>query len=129
MKLQTERLQQICLSLSRDGSIPVPPTKANSVIRVREKKSLESSLLASCPRETWPKDSYLAGCPHPILMTDRHNRSLQELHEALVLAITNIVERWWTDIDAKLPQRMPLEPQEEDLLRVKSIASILAVTS
>jgi hypothetical protein len=54
-------------------------------------------------------------------MTDRHDRNLRELHEALVLAITNIVERWWTDIDAKLPQRMPLEPQEEDLLRVNSI--------
>ena len=30
-------------------------------------------------------------------MTDRHDRNLQELNEALVLAITNIVERWWTD--------------------------------
>ena len=58
-------------------------------------------------------------------MTDRHDRNLQELNEALVLAITNIVERWWTDIDAKLPQRMPLAPQEEDLLRVNSIHRFL----
>ena len=121
MKLQREPLQQICLSRSRGGSVPVPPTKTNSIIRIREKRLLESSLLTSCPRDTWPHNSYLAGCPHPILMTDQHDRNLQELHEALVLAITNIVERWWTDIDAKLSQRMPLEPQEEDLLRVNSI--------
>jgi hypothetical protein len=53
-------------------------------------------------------------------MTDWHDRNIQELNEALVLAIANIVERWWTDIDAKLPQRMPLEHQE-GLLRVNSI--------
>jgi hypothetical protein len=96
MKLQTERLQQICLSRSRDGSVPVPPTKANSIVRAREKKLLESSLLASCPRETWVKDSYLAGCPHPILMTDRHDRNLRELHKALVLPITcgAVVDRY-----------------------------------
>ncbi|KMU86017.1 hypothetical protein CIHG_03548 [Coccidioides immitis H538.4] len=46
-----------------------------------------------------------------------HYQNIQALHEALVLAITNIVERWWTDSVAKFPERMPLEPQEEDLLR------------
>ncbi|KAJ6486947.1 hypothetical protein C8R45DRAFT_996565 [Mycena sanguinolenta] len=42
---------------------------------------------------------------------------MRAIHDALVLAITSIVERWWTDAEANFPQRMPLEPAEEALLQ------------
>ncbi|KAF7593644.1 hypothetical protein BBP40_011049 [Aspergillus hancockii] len=63
------------------------------------------------------KDSCTAFCPRPILVSPEHQRQWKELHKALVLAITDIVERWWKDPAAHLPERMPLEPQEEDLLK------------
>lgn len=50
-----------------------------------------------------------------------HQEQGRKLHEALGLAIEDIIERWWTDEEARFPQRMPLEPQEEDLLRVSLI--------
>ncbi|CEL00913.1 hypothetical protein ASPCAL00505 [Aspergillus calidoustus] len=42
---------------------------------------------------------------------------MKELHNALVIAVTDIVERWWTDKEAQFPQRMRLEAEEEELLR------------
>lgn len=41
-----------------------------------------------------------------------------DLHEALVTAITDIVRRWWSDVDRRFPQRMPLKAEEEELLKV-----------
>ncbi|KAK1145154.1 hypothetical protein N8T08_004587 [Aspergillus melleus] len=43
--------------------------------------------------------------------------SLKEFHVALSAALTNIVQRWVIDKEADLPLRMPLERQEEDILR------------
>ncbi|KAJ5144998.1 hypothetical protein N7448_002390 [Penicillium atrosanguineum] len=40
-----------------------------------------------------------------------------ELGQALVLAVTDIVERWWSDVGARFPERMPIEPVEEQLLQ------------
>jgi hypothetical protein len=45
------------------------------------------------------------------------------LHEALTAGITDIVERWWTDPEARFPERMPLEKQEKDLLKVSKLKS------
>jgi hypothetical protein len=53
-----------------------------------------------------------------VLTTQRHDDDMRNLHLALKLAIEDIIERWWTDEEARFPLRMPLEPEEEDLLRV-----------
>ncbi|EER25309.1 hypothetical protein CPC735_019130 [Coccidioides posadasii C735 delta SOWgp] len=110
------RLQQICF-LKTDSEKAVVPLRANVAVRAEERQRMESHLLRQYSRESWPKGFYQAACPHPILVHPQHYQNIQALHEALVLAITNIVERWWTDSVAKFPERMPLEPQEEDLLR------------
>ncbi|KAF3403590.1 hypothetical protein F1880_009530 [Penicillium rolfsii] len=65
---------------------------------------------------SWPAGSLDSSSPHPVLVTERHLQQLSELSQALDLALQDIIERWWTDEDAKFPQRMPLEPQEEELL-------------
>ncbi|KAK3898125.1 Clavaminate synthase [Staphylotrichum tortipilum] len=72
---------------------------------------------ALCPAEFWHKGSYANGCARPILMAQHHQHQLEELHRALTLAITDVVERWWTDEAARLPQRMPLLKEEEELLQ------------
>ena len=75
------------------------------------------SRLKGCS-SSWPAGSLGASCPHPVLITARHHEELSELHRALNSAIEDIIERWWSDEQAQFPQRMPLEPGEEDLLRV-----------
>lgn len=42
-------------------------------------------------------------------------------HDALVTAVVNIVDRWWTDTDANFPARMPLEAPVEAALQVRNI--------
>ncbi|KAJ5374596.1 hypothetical protein N7517_006602 [Penicillium concentricum] len=74
------------------------------------------SRLNNCS-SSWPAGSVDASCPCPVLTTQRHDDELRNLHLALKLAIEDIIERWWTDEEARFPLRMPLEQEEEDLLR------------
>ena len=60
---------------------------------------------------------------HPLLISDQFLADLRLFHEALALALSNIVQRWFTDKEAAFPTRMPLEPHEEDLLLVLSYIS------
>jgi len=91
---------------------------------VKQWEKLHSALVRTCPSNLWPKDSYQSACPMPILISRAHYQQLEILHEALTIALNDIVERWWTDRDARFPERMPLEKEEEDLLKV-SICSAL----
>lgn len=75
---------------------------------------------------SWPAGSVNAACPHPVLVTKRHQEQLKELHLAIDLAIEDIVDRWWADEEAQFPRRMPLEPEEEELLRVSFITPFLS---
>lgn len=56
--------------------------------------------------------------PHPLLISDQFLADLRLFHDALAIALSNIVQRWFTDKEAAFPTRMPLEPHEEDLLLV-----------
>lgn len=79
-----------------------------------------SELEKCSPRETWAGDAHKKSVPYPVLGTEKHQLQLSELSEALVLAITDIVERWWSDTDSRFPDRVPVEPVEEKLLKVRS---------
>ena len=81
-------------------------------------EKLHSALISKCPGNLWPNDSYRAACAIPILINKAHKSQLQNLHEALTIALNDIVCRWWSDRDARFPDRMPLEKEEEDLLKV-----------
>jgi hypothetical protein len=111
-------LEQIHAVLGQGGK-PAASARAGPATYRLEQEMHESALLRLCPAENWCKGSYLAGCPRPILVAEHHQQQLAELHRALATSITDIVERWWTDAEARLPQRMPLEKEEEDLLRVR----------
>lgn len=80
-------------------------------------------MLEACAAHLWHKGSYSAVCPRPILIEEHHQEQLEDLHLALTTAIADIVQRWWTDEEARLPERMPLEPEEEEHLRVSPISS------
>ena len=91
-------------------------------VYIHEQEKYEKFLLQKCPPDLWPEKAHKTTCPRPILINKAHQRQLQDLHDALTAAITNIVERWWTDEDAHFPERMPLEKREEDLLQVSRLA-------
>ncbi|KAE8380411.1 hypothetical protein BDV26DRAFT_302844 [Aspergillus bertholletiae] len=111
------RLQQIRASRNGDGYEPVASYEPDKTRDVQDWQALQTALLRLCPAKTWYKNSQSTCCPRPVLITQEHQQQLSELHTALVLAITDIVERWWSDSEAKFPERMPLERKEEDLLR------------
>ncbi|CAI7633937.1 unnamed protein product [Penicillium glandicola] len=108
-----DRLQQVCLPNSVDFKSVSEGPDADLLVKAR---GTYISRLKTCS-SSWPAGSLNATSPHPVLITQRHHEELYELHRALNLAIEDIIERWWTDEQAQFPQRMPLEPGEEDLLR------------
>ncbi|KAF2827753.1 hypothetical protein CC86DRAFT_289304 [Ophiobolus disseminans] len=89
----------------------------NDAVLARQYEKLRASLLDMCPAHLWHKDSYRAGCPMPILISRLHQQQLETLQEALTIAINDIVGRWWSDLGARFPERMPLEKEEEELLK------------
>lgn len=110
-----DHLQQVYFSDGVDFSfVSSGDPDADTVTKVR---GTYLSRLKGCS-SSWPAGSLGASCPHPVLITERHHEELSELHRALNLAIEDIIERWWSDEQAQFPQRMPLEPGEEELLRV-----------
>ncbi|KAK2612473.1 hypothetical protein QQS21_001577 [Conoideocrella luteorostrata] len=110
-------MQQIHIGLGREGYVPVADHQADEATYMREHEALQASLLKNCPAHLWPKRSHETACPRPILITNHHQTQLAELHEALTAAITDIVERWWTDSESRFPERMPLTEKEHDLLQ------------
>lgn len=110
------RYRQISIGQSVHAKELVPAEEAEQATRLFDLTTMHRSLLSSCPK--WPFDTHSRGCPYPIVVSKSRLQDLEALHILLTTAITNIVERWWTDADAHFPERMPLENYEEDLLRV-----------
>ncbi|KAJ5263444.1 hypothetical protein N7478_011049 [Penicillium angulare] len=95
----------------------IPISQTNQATRVQAYE-LYQSRLGDLSRGA---ERSLATChpfsPHPLNLAANTLQELRQLHEALDVAITNIVDRWWTDKEADLPSRMPLEPQEVEVLQ------------
>jgi hypothetical protein len=110
-------LQQIHLGIGSHAFESVGDYKSDAKVYAQEQEAYETNLIRRCPAPAWPKDSYKLACFRPILVSNQHKQQLAELHGALAAAITDIVHRWWTDQDARFPERMPLQKKEEDLLQ------------
>lgn len=118
MKKPSSALHTILLP-STAGEQHVSPQDSDTATRQALINTLHSNMLKCSPPETWGAgDIYETCSPHPVLVTPAHNKQLKSLSEALSTAILDIVNRWWRDAAARFPERMPIEPFEEDLLRV-----------
>ncbi|KAF5008191.1 hypothetical protein FDECE_5524 [Fusarium decemcellulare] len=117
--MHTNQLTQVQLRGAQpDGDFePVTRHSIDTGTYSRDEAKHQDTLLGLCPANLWPKGSYAAGCPRPILVGEHHRQQMQDIHEALTIAITDIVQRWWTDPNARFPERMPLEREEEDILK------------
>ncbi|PQE30842.1 Taurine catabolism dioxygenase protein [Rutstroemia sp. NJR-2017a WRK4] len=81
----------------------------------RELQHFRESLLKSCSQ--WPPEYNTSASPCPLLVPESHIKHIERLGNALCRSVTSIVERWWTDPIAGFPQRMPVLPHQETILR------------
>lgn len=109
---------QIHLGRGLMGFEEVSTVQAQGNFYLWESETMVAQLMRLCPPRLWPHASYNNSCPRPILVNLRHETILRELNTALTLSLTDIVDRWWSDKAAEFPKRMPLEPIEEELLKV-----------
>lgn len=111
---------QVCLSASKRAGRLVSASDASSEDRQRAEEAYYSMLYqyTGGPVNLMYEPRFFT--PHPILISDQFLAELKRFHEALAIALNNIVQRWFTDKDAAFPTRMPLMPHEEHLLQVFS---------
>jgi hypothetical protein len=114
----TETFAQVQLGHGPNGYENVSTAKADEACYKHEHESIKATLTRLCKPRLWPKGSYSTYCPRPILVHEKHKERLQELNDALVASITDIVDRWWVDTAADFPGRMPLGEMEQELLKV-----------
>jgi len=118
--MHTQQLTHIFVGPGADDVAPVPSHNMDVAAFAREEAQLQESVLKLCPANLWHNGSYASGCPRPVLVGEHHQQQMQDLHAALTAAITDIVQRWWSDTEARFPERMPLEAREEELLQVST---------
>ena len=116
MPRPTQGIWQISLGQSRQAGELVAAAEANEDTREADLNAMRKCLLSICP--VWPHDDHQRACPYPMVVPQSQLFEIEEIHRLLSSAITNIVERWWTDEEAHFPQRMPLEKHEEEVLMV-----------
>lgn len=125
MQIPRIGMQQICLNASNHAAL-ITPTEVGHSERVRDREAYTTSILQSNPASVWPEGS-ITSHSHPMLVNvEDHIGQIKDLQEALTLAIVNIVGRWW-DPETDFPGRMPLEPYEEDLLKVNYISNVFFI--
>ncbi|KAJ6148922.1 hypothetical protein N7471_000121 [Penicillium samsonianum] len=116
-------LLQISLSGTQDPQRPVLPEQVHPETRIRENKVLQERLADYVrPYGALPAAAKRLN-PHPALLPWQFVKELETFNEALAIALNNIIERWWTDKEADLPSRMPLEAHVEELLQWVDMAT------
>ncbi|KAF5706281.1 multidrug transporter [Fusarium mundagurra] len=115
--MQTEQLSHIHIGDGHGEIRSISQQNFDVASFSSEEARFQERLLKLCPANLWPKASYTKGCPRPVLVGRHHQQQLNDLHEAFAAAITDVVQRWWNDRDARFPERMPLEVKEEELLQ------------
>ncbi|KAL8651647.1 MAG: hypothetical protein Q9210_003135 [Variospora velana] len=107
--------RQLSLGLTRRKSRLVTVEIADGEAREADYNELQDNLHSLSP--VWPHALDVKACPHPLIVPQSQLLRLEKVHQLLSSAITNIVERWWSDEGACFPYRMPLEPLEEKTLK------------
>lgn len=109
---------QICLSASKKEGTLVSAADASYEDRKGAAEAFHSTISQYTEGNTHLPYDLRFLSPHPILITDQFLANLKQFHEALAIALSNIVQRWFTDKEADFPTRMPIEPHEEEVLQV-----------
>lgn len=116
--------QQVCWSAAVDKKQLVSILTAKDDDKSRDEVAYQK-VCAATPQPGIDPDSQDISL-YPMLSDESFVIGLQQFHEALVKAITSIVDRWWEDSTSDFPSRMPLEPQVEEVLQVSHSPTLCA---
>ena len=116
MMTEPPAIQQISLSLSTERVAIAPATAASHARQLRDLETVRTSILEQNggPLTFYMDERY---SPFSVAITPRFSAHVRNLHKLLDKALVDVVSRWYTDKEANLPSRMPLEKHEDDLLR------------
>jgi hypothetical protein len=117
IQMKQPELVQISVSSSAERSLVVPAHRITLPRRAHEleilRKQLDIDLAAANARIRF-ENLY---SPHAVAISDPMLVRLEKLHMILARAVTDVVDRWFSDQEARLWERMPLEREEEELLK------------
>ncbi|CRG82759.1 hypothetical protein PISL3812_00105 [Talaromyces islandicus] len=113
--VNTPNHQQVCMSTTDKVGRLVLAIDATKEDRNKEAEAYQKIIPLIHQPGYNPKDETLS--PHPILTDKSFLQCVRYTHDALVKAVINIVDRWWSDTDANFPARMPLEAPVEAALQ------------
>ncbi|KAJ3532509.1 hypothetical protein NM208_g8406 [Fusarium decemcellulare] len=117
MATELPALLQISVSRSTEENLIVPAHRSGLSRRARELATLRDQIDIDARGAKMANGLFDRLSPHAIAISDSKLSQLERLHVLLGRAVIDLVNRWFTDEAANLPERMPLDPAEELLLR------------
>ncbi|KAH6898057.1 hypothetical protein B0T10DRAFT_543095 [Thelonectria olida] len=110
-------LVQISVSRSAEEKLIVPAHRSSLSRRANELTTLRKQLTVDSMGAQIAFGMMDRLSPHAIAISDPMLARLERLHLLLGRALIDLVDRWFSDETARLPHRMPLDPEEEVLLQ------------
>ncbi|KAL3601850.1 hypothetical protein FPOAC2_06133 [Fusarium poae] len=110
-------LMQVSVSRSAEEKRLIPAYCSSLARRARELKILRKNILTDAKGTELAFGIQSRFSPHPVAVSDTLYSRLTQLHVLLGRVFIDIVDRWFTDKNARFPERMPLDPSEESLLK------------
>ncbi|KAK2692276.1 hypothetical protein QWA68_008143 [Fusarium oxysporum] len=110
-------LMQISVSRSAEKQRLIPAYCSNLARRAKELETFRKHLYADAKGGELSFGIMERISPHAVAVSDPLFSRLEQLHVLLGRVFVDIVDRWFTDEKARFPERMPLDPSEEELLR------------
>ncbi|EPS42535.1 hypothetical protein H072_3486 [Dactylellina haptotyla CBS 200.50] len=104
-------VQQLSLAATKSLGKTIRPEQTIPEIRALEKRMFQKGVIGQSRAQL---DRFN---PHPILFPVQFFKELEIFNDAFTIALDNIVERWWTDLSANFPCRMPIDHRAADLLK------------
>ncbi|KAF4331646.1 hypothetical protein FBEOM_14596 [Fusarium beomiforme] len=110
-------LMQLSVSRSAEEKRLIPAYCSNLTRRAKELEIFRKHLYADAKGGELAFGIEERISPHVIAVSDPLFSRLEQLHILLGRVFIDIVDRWFTDEQARFPERMPLDPSEEELLK------------
>ncbi|KAF4964608.1 hypothetical protein FSARC_7514 [Fusarium sarcochroum] len=117
MPVKRPGLVQVSVTRSVEEQRIIPAYCSNLARRDRELQALRKHLRADGRGAELAFGIQDRISPHLIAMSNPLFSRVKQLHILLARVFVDIVDRWFTDEKARFPERMPLEPSDEALLK------------
>ncbi|RBR05716.1 uncharacterized protein FIESC28_11305 [Fusarium coffeatum] len=110
-------LMQVSVSRSAEEKRLIPAYCSSLARRAKELETLRKHIEIDAKGEELSFGIQSRMSPHAVAVPDALLSRLTQLHVLLGRVFMDIVDRWFADEKARFPERMPLDPSEDALLR------------